>query len=589
MANEFAGMFQNPALIREDRLAALQQQQAAQRQMGGSMSGLLGQVAAGAGGVMAEGLAGMFGLQTAQEKQAEQTQGILNTVDNNDKASIESGIKAAKAAGLSKVATYLEGKAYELTQKTRETAQWDRTVKVWGQQDEDRLTNINRMAIQDARATWQHEQNVLRASRDEQALTLGNAVMSEIGFNPKNPDMVGYYGAMIQKAEEAGRSDLAMQYAVKLDEYNTKTSSKLNETMGVISAKDYTAAGAAELTGMRQRIAKLPLGPERSQLTAQMQQRQDYWAEEAAKVRIAEAKKTAEEKANVEASIKNREGTLNALDQEQAAVADNMQFVSQLGKIVEQAEKGEIYVGFGAEVKLEVSKFAEAIGIDQEEWQTKAANTEQAMTLLSAKILDKIKQLGANPSNADREFLAKTLPMITTSKAGLGKIYEYMRLRALQAREDVKQKQEYVRENNSLRGFESTATAEMAAFLEKEGIDVIKLRAQNSSTPEFSEVGKQQFQSGSIVGQYGGITTYAYPTERISVGMVDDMFKGNPEYVKGSVDDKIYIAMDLYKGLKQAAQDPLITQEEKANMVERLKALDARVRQLVAEGQASVQ
>lgn len=119
MANEFQGLFTSPEEIRLGRIQALQQQAAQQRMMGGSMSGLLGQVAAGTGGAIAEGLAGMFGLKTAQEKQAEQTQQLLNTIDTTDPQSLASGIEAAKAANLPKVVTYLQGKATEVAATTR--------------------------------------------------------------------------------------------------------------------------------------------------------------------------------------------------------------------------------------------------------------------------------------------------------------------------------------------------------------------------------------------------------------------------------------------------------------------------------------
>lgn len=111
MANEFAGMFENPALIRENRLDALQQQQAQLRTMGGSMSGLLGQVAAGTGGVMAEGIAGMFGLQTAEEKQAAKENAIASSIDWKDPASIRNGSKLFADAGLTKAAIFADEKA----------------------------------------------------------------------------------------------------------------------------------------------------------------------------------------------------------------------------------------------------------------------------------------------------------------------------------------------------------------------------------------------------------------------------------------------------------------------------------------------
>lgn len=81
MANDYSGLFQSPEDIRTKRLDALQANQDRIRGMGGSMSGLLGQVAAGRGGMLAEGLAGMIGLKTAEEKKAEDQQNIMSSIE----------------------------------------------------------------------------------------------------------------------------------------------------------------------------------------------------------------------------------------------------------------------------------------------------------------------------------------------------------------------------------------------------------------------------------------------------------------------------------------------------------------------------
>lgn len=84
MANEFAGMFRDPRSYRDERLNDLMQQRAGISQMGGSMSQLLGQVAAGGGAtgaMMAEGLGGMFGLKTREEDKAAQLQDLASNFD----------------------------------------------------------------------------------------------------------------------------------------------------------------------------------------------------------------------------------------------------------------------------------------------------------------------------------------------------------------------------------------------------------------------------------------------------------------------------------------------------------------------------
>ena len=83
MALDFQGLFVNPADIRNQRLEGLAQQRRNISQMGGSMSGLLGQVAAGGsvlGEQLAEGIAGGLGLKTQQEAQAEAQQGAVQGI-----------------------------------------------------------------------------------------------------------------------------------------------------------------------------------------------------------------------------------------------------------------------------------------------------------------------------------------------------------------------------------------------------------------------------------------------------------------------------------------------------------------------------
>ena len=82
MADNIAGLFTNPNSYRDARLDELMKQRAAIGQMGGSMSGLLGQVAAGGGAtgaMMAEGLGGLFGLSAPEEKKAAELQAMAES------------------------------------------------------------------------------------------------------------------------------------------------------------------------------------------------------------------------------------------------------------------------------------------------------------------------------------------------------------------------------------------------------------------------------------------------------------------------------------------------------------------------------
>ena len=111
---DYSGLFTTPDQIRQQRIGNLMQQAQQQRGMGGSMSGLLGQVAAGSGGMLAEGMAGAFGLQTAEEADAEKTNAIASSIDFDDPESVRNGAKLFQEAGLTKAAVATMDKANEI-------------------------------------------------------------------------------------------------------------------------------------------------------------------------------------------------------------------------------------------------------------------------------------------------------------------------------------------------------------------------------------------------------------------------------------------------------------------------------------------
>lgn len=137
MADNFAGMFRDPRSYRDERLQDLMQQRQAISNMGGSMSQLLGQVAAGGGAtgaMMAEGLGGMFGMKTREEAQAQQLQDMASKIDMNEPEDLNQFAMALNSLGMTKEAVQvLEKRQSVLDQKARDE---DRKLR---QEDRDRL------------------------------------------------------------------------------------------------------------------------------------------------------------------------------------------------------------------------------------------------------------------------------------------------------------------------------------------------------------------------------------------------------------------------------------------------------------------
>ena len=115
--NQMSGLFVNPADLRRSRVNEIMKQQQGLSGLGGSMSGLLGQVA-GMGGVtgsmLAEGLGSAAGLKTAQEARAEQAQSIMQNLDMNDPESMMKAAGELNKRGLTKASFQLLSQAQEL-------------------------------------------------------------------------------------------------------------------------------------------------------------------------------------------------------------------------------------------------------------------------------------------------------------------------------------------------------------------------------------------------------------------------------------------------------------------------------------------
>ena len=117
MAIDFAGMFTDPNSFRDERLQDLMQQRAGISQMGGSMNQLLGQVAAGGGATgaqLAEGIGGLFGLQTREEAQAKQLQDMASQVSMEDPIALGAFAKRLNDMGMTKESLLVLNKRQEV-------------------------------------------------------------------------------------------------------------------------------------------------------------------------------------------------------------------------------------------------------------------------------------------------------------------------------------------------------------------------------------------------------------------------------------------------------------------------------------------
>lgn len=134
------------------------------------------------------------------------------------------------------------------------------------------------------------------------------------------------------------------------------------------------------------------------------------------------------------------------------------------------AEKQGAYSGGGANTKLAVASLINGItGVEPKGLVGSQVYNAEASKL----VLDRVKALGANPSNADRDFIEKTVPQLATSATARAQMADYMEKKAAQSIDMYKRADSHARKNHGLGGFEqfpAPATAPGSVYDEADAI-----------------------------------------------------------------------------------------------------------------------
>lgn len=112
-----------------------------------------------------------------------------------------------------------------------------------------------------------------------------------------------------------------------------------------------------------------------------------------------------------------------------------------------------IVSGTAADLRVDALNFLDTIGVLGGKSKQQLVNSQQFQKETGDLVLAKIKQLGANPSNADREFVAKVVPNLTTSAEARRQLLEYLQKRAQDIVQETTRLEEYAIKNDGLRGF----------------------------------------------------------------------------------------------------------------------------------------
>lgn len=116
-----------------------------------------------------------------------------------------------------------------------------------------------------------------------------------------------------------------------------------------------------------------------------------------------------------------------------------------------QADAQGAYSGGGSQAKLAASSLINGLtGYTPKGFVGSELYNSEAKKL----ILDKVKTLGANPSNADREFIEQTVPQLNTSKEARAKMADFMERKAKESISIYQRAEAHARKNSSLAGFD---------------------------------------------------------------------------------------------------------------------------------------
>lgn len=178
--------------------------------------------------------------------------------------------------------------------------------------------------------------------------------------------------------------------------------------------------------------------------------------------------------AAIEAAGKGQGTTINIDQKGQTAFATNLgaedaKRVNKAEQLIESAagtlttlkkmadtEQLGVISGTGSAARVEALKFLDTAGFTTPGEKTKLAASENFNKLTGDLILERIKQLGTNPSNADRDFIAKIVPQLESSPQARKQLIQYMADRANAVVKEASALSEYGRKNQGLSGYKPT-------------------------------------------------------------------------------------------------------------------------------------
>lgn len=260
-----------------------------------------------------------------------------------------------------------------------------------------------------------------------------------------------YYQELANRLNAKGMTQAAMALQTKAKDMQDKKIAAATAEFGKISFKDY-GSYTVPLASMINQYAELPAGPERDALYQKIAEAMQKGRAEIQTQDVADVREEARAKTLAEERTKSRLGLLAKLGEEKLKQNETAILLSNIKtQLVDKAKVGEIYTGPTAEWRATAGAFMRTLfpGMGGDELGRKIGNTQAAAQTIGDALLGMIKQLGTNPSNADRDFIAKMLPSINQAPEAIETIYQYMQEKALYAQEELLARERHLNDPNN--------------------------------------------------------------------------------------------------------------------------------------------
>ena len=148
--------------------------------------------------------------------------------------------------------------------------------------------------------------------------------------------------------------------------------------------------------------------------------------------------------------------------------------IGELSSLNEMATRNQqnITSGTFASGRVGVANFFNTIGLLGANDVKKLANSEVYTKSAGDLVLAKIKALGSNPSNADREFIVRIVPQLENSPQARAELISYLQKRANDVIKESSSLESYARQNKGLSGYVPTIPLTISPQTAKKASDM---------------------------------------------------------------------------------------------------------------------